>query len=167
MDFIFDALRTIFFTKIIGEVDLYTILSSLLKYFFVFIVLYFIYLIVKLIFLDIKTVYNDENENKSYLKLVSENPDQFSDQEIYELEDFTSIGRDYENDLILEDSLVSRRHAIIIWKNDGFYIEDMKSSNGTFVNGEKIEAPLLLQSGDLLAFGSYQYSFISGDEKHD
>lgn len=173
MDFIFETLRTIFFTKIIGDIDLYTILSSLFKYIFVFIVLYFIYLIVKLIFLDIKTVYSDSKFKKSYLKLVDkedrEDVDDNIDKKIpehIELNQFTSIGRDFDNDLILDDTLVSRRHAIIIWKNDGFYLEDMKSSNGTFLNGEKISEPEKLENLDIITFGIYQYSFNRGEEEN-
>lgn len=166
MELIFEGLRTIFFTKIIGNIDLYTILSSLFKYIFVFIVLYFIYLIVKLIFLDVKTVYDDSKVNKSYLKLVSAGDDAPEALEVFELEQFSSIGRDFDNDLILDDSLVSRRHAIIIWKNDGFYLEDMKSSNGTFLNGVKISEPEKLENQDVLTFGTYQYSFNRGEEQN-
>ncbi len=166
MEVIFDALRAIFFTKIIGDLDLYTILSSLLKYVFVFIVLYFVYLIVKLIFLDIKTVYQDAGVKKSALKpIVPDGSD--NEYEVFDLEDFVSIGRDFDNDLILDDTLVSRRHAIIIWKNDGYYLEDMKSSNGSFINDQKINEPIKLEDGDILTFGSTQYSFIRGDEKND
>lgn len=167
MDLIFEGLRAIFFTKIIGNIDLYTIVSSFFKYIFVFIVLYFIYLIVKLIFLDIKTVYDDTKANKSYLKLISDSGESKNAQEFYELNQFTSIGRDFDNDLILDDSLVSRRHAIIVWKNDGFYLEDMKSSNGTLLNGVRIFEPEILKNQDILTFGDHQYSFVRGEEKDD
>lgn len=165
MEKVFDTLRLIFFTKIIGDIDLYTILSSLFKYVFVFIVLYFIYIIVKLIFLDIKNVYSDSKFKKSYLQLEKNSGEDEDPQEIFELGQFSSLGRDFENDLILDDSLVSRRHAIIIWKNDGFYIEDMKSSNGTYVNGERILEARKLEDEDIISLGNYEYSFKRGEEK--
>lgn len=167
MEFVFDVLRSIFFTDIIGSIDLYTILSTIFKYAFVFTVLYFIYLIVRLIFLDIKNVYADQAINKSYLRL-----DSLSDQlqqpiEYFELSDYNAVGRDFENDLVLDDVLVSRRHAIIIRKNDGFYLEDMKSSNGTLVNDVAIEEPIKLLDGDKLTFGQYSYIFNKGDETYN
>ncbi|MDO5026610.1 MAG: FHA domain-containing protein [Tissierellia bacterium] len=165
MNRIFEILRSIFFTKIVGDIDLYTILSSLFKYIFVFIVLYFIYLIVKLIFLDIKTSYSDSKFKKSYLDLLSSGEGEENAIELFEMGEFTSIGRDFDNDLILEDSLVSRRHAIIIWKNDGFYLEDMKSSNGTYLNGERIFEVRKLEDEDVLSFGAYQYRFKRGEEQ--
>lgn len=167
MEFIFDLLRSIFFTDIIGSIDLYTILSTILKYLFVFIVLYFIYLIVRLIFLDIKNVYTDQAINKSYLNLNIKNEDLQKAIEHFELSDYNSIGREYENDLVLDDVLVSRRHAIIIKKNDGFYIEDMKSSNGTYVNDVAVTDDLKLMDGDVITFGDYSYTFNKGDETYN
>ncbi len=50
-----------------------------------------------------------------------------------------TIGRSFENTLMLDDSSVSRFHAVIKWKKGLMYITDLQSTNGTFVNGEKVE----------------------------
>ena len=167
MDFVFDLLRSIFFTKIFGDIDLYTILSNLFKYIFVFIVLYYVYIIVRVIFLDIRTVFEDERIKKSFLEKID---DQLGDKEgrkVFVLHDFNSVGRDYSNDIILQDSLVSRRHAIIIWKNDGYYLEDMKSSNGSFINGEQIDDAVKLDDGDVISFGTHSFKFNRGEEAYE
>ena len=77
MELIFDTLRALFFTDIFGSIDLYTIISTALKYMFVFIVLYFIYMIVRVIFLDVKNVYRDQGISRSYLKLQTANPSKY------------------------------------------------------------------------------------------
>lgn len=167
MNFIFDLLRSVFFTKIFGDIDLYMILSNLFKYIFVFIVLYYVYIIVRVIFLDVRTVFKDEGVKKSFLQQVD---DQLGDKDklrIFTLQDFNSIGRDYSNDIIVEDSLVSRRHAIIIWKNDGYYLEDMKSSNGSLVNGKRIKDVVKLSDGDVLSFGTHSFKFNRGEEVYE
>ena len=49
-----------------------------------------------------------------------------------------TLGRDAKNSIALEDKLASREHAVIQKIKDDFYIQDMHSTNGTFVNGKRI-----------------------------
>jgi pSer/pThr/pTyr-binding forkhead associated (FHA) protein len=66
-------------------------------------------------------------------------------------EDSVSIGRGDANTIVINSARVSRNHARIEWKDDGFFIRDLSSSNGTFVNGQRIEyMPWGLQDGDLI-----------------
>ena len=69
-----------------------------------------------------------------------------------------TIGRRSDNTIRLVDAKVSRNHAKIIATHDGFLIEDMQSSNGTSVNGEKIETRLL-QSNDTITIGFTELRF--------
>ena len=64
--------------------------------------------------------------------------------------DEVSIGRDLANDVPVPDAEISRRHARFIVKNDGVYIEDLGSTNGTFLNGVRLSSPKRLQNGDLI-----------------
>ena len=57
-------------------------------------------------------------------------------------------------DITLDDPEVSRRHAVVRPAADGVEVADLGSSNGTFVNGERIEQPRRLAAGDLLKLGS-------------
>ncbi len=65
-----------------------------------------------------------------------------------------SIGRHNDNDLALDDSQVSNRHAAIVRRADGSVeLQDLGSTNGTLVNGERIAAPVELHGGELIGMG--------------
>lgn len=69
-----------------------------------------------------------------------------------ELELELSIGRQ-DGDLVLEDPEVSRRHAVLRRSGGSVLVEDLDSTNGTFVNGERIERPITLGPGDQVRVG--------------
>jgi len=71
------------------------------------------------------------------------------------------IGRMAENHLVLRDSRISRQHAQIVWEGGEYFIEDLKSSYGVFVNGARVEKQKL-ENSDRVEFGfpdSYQLLF--------
>ncbi len=65
----------------------------------------------------------------------------------------TLLGRDVSNDIILGDAEISRQHARLTRTPGGYVLEDLGSTNGSFVNGERLMAPRVLNPGDLVAFG--------------
>jgi hypothetical protein len=60
------------------------------------------------------------------------------------------IGRHSDCDITLPDRQVSRNHARIFWREDGYFIEDLGSKNGTHVNGQEVAVPVRLEDGDEL-----------------
>ena len=74
--------------------------------------------------------------------------------------DRTMIGRSPDCEIFLDDVTVSRRHAVLVQRDGHFFIEDLGSLNGTFVNRRRIEAETQLENGDELQIGKYRLSFI-------
>ena len=64
-----------------------------------------------------------------------------------------SIGRDRDNELVIEDGYVSREHAEAIFEDGRCILRDSESSNGTIVNGQKITGPVTLRPGDVITVG--------------
>ena len=63
------------------------------------------------------------------------------------------LGRDLSNDIAISDPEVSRRHARFFTQNDNVLVEDLGSTNGTFLNGERISSPQQLRAGDVITLG--------------
>jgi pSer/pThr/pTyr-binding forkhead associated (FHA) protein len=63
------------------------------------------------------------------------------------------LGRDLANDIPIGQPEVSRRHARFYWDQGNIYIEDLGSTNGTFINGSRISSPQQLRSGDAVTVG--------------
>jgi pSer/pThr/pTyr-binding forkhead associated (FHA) protein len=66
----------------------------------------------------------------------------------------TTIGRAPECELRIEDTYASQQHARIFGRNGSWYVEDLGSTNGTFVNEQKLVAPAMLQPGDRIRIGT-------------
>lgn len=64
-----------------------------------------------------------------------------------------TIGRDISNDIVISDVEVSRKHARLLLQADGFVLEDMGSTNGTFVNGQRLIGPHVLRPGEMVMLG--------------
>ncbi|GAP20815.1 FHA domain-containing protein [Leptolinea tardivitalis] len=76
------------------------------------------------------------------------------------------VGRDVTNDLVISDEKVSRRHARLYTEGDQYVVEDLGSTNGTFINGARLSGPHLLRAGEQITFGEtsiVSYERIEGD----
>lgn len=63
------------------------------------------------------------------------------------------IGRDPASDLRLDDPTVSAQHPRLFYRQGQWWVEDLRSTNGTFLNQERVSAPFVLARGDLIRFG--------------
>ncbi len=86
------------------------------------------------------------------------NPTSASRREIALQSSPISIGRDPSNDLVLPDSMVSRRHAVIEQRGTQYFVRDCNSSNGSLLNGDRITESAL-KDGDLMAIGATRLLF--------
>lgn len=98
-----------------------------------------------------ETNQNDSKEKGAYLVINSQ---------IFPLnQNVSTIGRKLDNDLVIQDSLVSRVHAEIRFENDKYHIYDLDSTGGTYLNQKQITHGVLY-SGDIILLSSVPVMFI-------
>lgn len=68
-----------------------------------------------------------------------------------------SVGRQPGSDLHLADSAISARHARLTYHHGQWWVEDLRSRNGTYLNGERLAVPLVLADGDEVRFGGVAF----------
>jgi pSer/pThr/pTyr-binding forkhead associated (FHA) protein len=64
-----------------------------------------------------------------------------------------SIGRDISNDFVINDAEISRKHATLTLEGDRYKIEDLNSTNGTYIDGQRLIGPHVLAIGEIIMFG--------------
>jgi len=140
------------------------LLSKLLTYVFVFIIYLFIYVIIRMIFLDIRTMYRKKTGGlaDAYLKLINLRQDlDFPVEESYEISDNEVIGRGKKCDISIADRYLSTKNSRIFKSSGKFYLEDLDSTNGTFLNGESLgDVAMELLDGDKITVGRVNFLFV-------
>lgn len=86
---------------------------------------------------------------------------------VYALDaDQINIGRDSSNEITVNDAEVSRRHSRLSFQGGKYVLEDMGSTNGTFVNGQRLTGPRVLKSGEVVSLGEqivFVYEAVESD----
>ena len=124
--------------------DYFATISTILKYILVVIVFLFTTNILKDILYYIK---KESKEKVAILRFGGEESDR-----IAVIRDNISVGRAAENDVTIKDDAISKRQFHIKKTNKGYNLIDLKSANGTFVNGERVKS-VILKNKDIIKIG--------------
>lgn len=87
-------------------------------------------------------------------------------KEVQLTKDSTSVGRRPYNDIVIDNLAVSGEHAVLQMAGGEVYLEDLNSTNGTYVNGKATKRQLL-RNGDTIEVGKYQIQFVSEAPEDD
>lgn len=131
---------------------MYELIAQGAKYIFVVLIYYFLYNFLKLMYFDI---IKDQNISKDIDYVL-----RAEDGKIFPLTTINTIGRAEDSDIVINNPYLSSKHAIITKQGRKITIQDLNSTNGTFVNGKKIKRPFTLKENDEISLGSVKFLFI-------
>lgn len=89
----------------------------------------------------------------SSLEVVQPAESSFARGTVLSLDHYTTVGRSRDNSLVIDDSFVSGTHAEIVFDGTGWWLIDLGSTNGTFLNQVPIHARTRINDGDIVQFG--------------
>ncbi len=143
---------------------MFDILSLVFRYLFIFLIYLFMVGIIRMIYLDIKSMSGSIGDNSIYLKLLNRKDTlPFKVKEVYTLDKEASIGRGNQNEIVIRDPYISKAHAKIVLDESEYFLEDLNSANGTFLNGTRIFDAVKLSNGDRIKLGQIEFIFVSQD----
>ena len=126
----------------------------------VFIILLYviIYYALKIMYKDVKTGGKARNNSSGIrygIEVIQTGVNSTLEQgSVVPIRGIITLGRKPENTIVLTEPFVSGNHAKIYAKNNTLYIEDLNSTNGIYVNEEKVEGKIKLTTGDEIKIGS-------------
>ena len=130
----------------------FSALSAILRYVFMTIIYLFIFGIIRMIFLDIRKMDvprpRQIPKNMAYLQLITNKKSLYFDvNSVYPLDkDIIVIGRGEKCDISINDLYMSTRHVQLWFEEGEWYIADLASTNGTYINGRKMkDEPFILE----------------------
>jgi hypothetical protein len=71
----------------------------------------------------------------------------------FDLDAITTLGRDVNNAIVIDDPFASADHAVLTYRGRGWYVEDLGSTNGTYVNGRAVASAAPILYGDEVSIG--------------
>ena len=85
----------------------------------------------------------------------------FKVREYYHLDEEAHLGRGKDNEIIIKDPYISKKHLKIVEDEGNYYLEDLGSANGTYLNGDKIMDVVKLKNGDRIRVGQVEFLYVS------
>lgn len=108
-----------------------------------------------------RAVASEQSTHWGFLRVMeSTNPSMAIDTFV-ELAPVTTIGRNNRNSIVVDDTYVSGEHALLSWRDSHWWLEDLGSRNGTYVNDTLITDPIIISLGDMITIGGVKFKLDS------
>lgn len=138
---------------------------AILRYTFLFLLYLFLWAVLRMMFkglaeADRAPVAARAQPSGGRLVVLSSGIPRFREGEVFYLGERLTMGRGEQNDLVLPDPFSSSEHAEIFFRNGQYWIRDLGSRNGTYLNGVRLTRPTVLADGDSLRVGSVTFRFV-------
>lgn len=133
--------------------DAFTISLWALRIGFVLLVYLFLFFVARALWRDLRTTIAGAGQALGRLVVVASPEGSPVQGASLPLDAVNTIGRDVNNSIVVDDSFASAEHAVLTFRGRAWYIEDRGSTNGTWLNGQRVEGHLPLGYGDELQVG--------------
>ncbi len=113
----------------------------------------FLFQVVRALFRDLRAASQSAVAELGRLHVLASPSGDPPNGSVFGLDAITSLGRDVNNTVVVDDPFASQEHAILTFRGRDWYIEDLNSTNGTYVNGNRVDGVAPMGFGDELQIG--------------
>lgn len=138
----------------------------ILRVVFIFLLYFFVFQVIRVISRELRSVAdpgvteNDWDVAWGSLRVDDPGKSNLYPGQILPLEPVTVIGRDRRATIPVDHSFVSAEHTQISWEDGQWWASDLRSTNGTYVNGSRISVSTALQTGDQIQVGDVTFRLL-------
>ena len=122
----------------------------------------FLYLVVRVLLRDLRAAAREPGTELGRLVVVASPGGEPAAGSVFSLDAVTSLGRDVNNTIVIDDPFSSSEHAVLTYRGRVWYLEDLGSTNGTFVNGQRVGRMRSLNFGDEVQVGQVRLRLERG-----
>ena len=133
--------------------DAFTLTLWIIRIGFVILIYVFFFLLLRALWRDLRASVATAGVALGRLVVIESPEGQPVQGSSIPLDAVTSLGRDVNNSITVEDGYVSAEHALLTFRGRAWYLEDRGSTNGTYINGQRIQGVVPLGYGDELQLG--------------
>jgi pSer/pThr/pTyr-binding forkhead associated (FHA) protein len=133
--------------------DGYVLTIWLVRILFLVLLYVFLYVIARALIRDLRQAAREPGTELGRLVVVTSPSGEPAQGTSIGLDAITTLGRDVNNAIVVDDQFASAQHAVLTFRGRTWYVEDLASTNGTFVNGVQVETVSPLGYGDELQLG--------------
>lgn len=133
--------------------DVFTLSLWLLRIGFVVLIYLFLFMVARAMWNDLRAGVAGAGRPLGRLAVIAAQEGRPAPGTSIPLDAVNSIGRDVNNAIVIDDSFVSAEHALLTFRGRAWYVEDRGSTNGTWLNGQRVEGLVPLGYGDELQIG--------------
>jgi hypothetical protein len=134
-------------------VDVFTLSLWLLRLGFVLLIYVFLFIVARALWRDLRAGVAGAGQPLGRLVVIGSPEGRPAAGTALQLDAVNSIGRDVNNSIVIDDSFVSSEHAVLTFRGRAWYVEDRGSTNGTWLNGQRVDGLVPLGYGDELQVG--------------
>jgi pSer/pThr/pTyr-binding forkhead associated (FHA) protein len=133
--------------------DVFTLSLWLLRIGFVLLIYVFLFMVARALWRDLRAGVLGAGQPLGRLVVIASPEGRPATGTSLSLDAVNSIGRDVNNSIVIDDSFVSSDHAVLSFRGRAWYVEDRGSTNGTWLNGQRVEGLMPLGYGDEIQIG--------------
>jgi pSer/pThr/pTyr-binding forkhead associated (FHA) protein len=134
----------------------------ILRLSFLALIYLFLFAVVRVLLRDLRAASRERSIEAGRLIVVASPSGEPPSGAVFALDAVTTLGRDVNNAIVVEDQFASAEHCVLTFRGRAWYVEDLESTNGTYLNGAQIKGTSSVGYGDELQVGEVRFRLERG-----